>query len=1285
MSYRIYFVLLFIFVAVIGENHFCAAKSPLLVWHEGSLDLSQFAAPRFHDNRSQHLLVQFDRPLQPSDREKMEETGVRFLYYVPRNTYFVTGPIDALQGLLYRPAVKGMAVVPGEMKLDASLRIKAERQSRIRNAVPHNADMETVKILFFDDISFERAKRILLAHGAVLEPDRTGFDFRQTLDTVTLPSTNLNALANEDAVFLIAEPDPPDRPCNINAQDTSNVDEIHPDGLSGYDLDGTGVTVGMWDSGTPRLTHEQLSGRASQQDRATDISFHSSHVAGTIAGSGAGNANAQGMAPNATLLCWNIHNDLIELDENAHRIVASNHSYASSAGWEYDLAADRWHWYGQPELDPYRSHLFGAYTTQSQLFDRIVQDYNLSMVVAAGNNRGDGAPPPGTLHIVNDGPERSTNERLNDGWFEGGFETIVPNGVGKNVITVGAIDDRTDEPPVADDRSLTSFSSWGPTGDGRIKPDLVANGVKLTSMSNTADDAYATLSGTSTATPVVTGTIACLVQQFRILFAGADPSAATMKGILIHSARDGGSAIGPDYRFGWGLLDARASADFIKNHDSGGNRLETGVYTETSLEYPAVYYGQGPIQVTLIWTDPPGAPISENHSTRSNLVNDLDLSIIGPDKQHYPWTLDPENPALSAKQDRENHRDNVEQVTIPSPMPGRYTIHIKGQVNMGNAQNYTLCITGLRMEDESPHVNILSPFNEGILSGQETIRIYASYRENIARIAVKLDGDVIDDLLTPDTIEGDLTLDPPQRRTVQTIEWDTRDFSNGLHTLEIEVTGGDGETRILQRNVTIYNEEETTPLTSDGIVVAGKLAYSTKENWYSIQVPESATYTIETHTLVKQPLLDTIVNLYASNRQTRLASDDDSGLETLSKMTHYFEKNQTYYVQLISHSISIGWFGISLKPADLYVPPIVTPVIVNGPVVNGHIADVGDVHWYSFETHFLGTHFISIIPPPDPSSVSISFVLYNENDLDDPIRQSMNNNNLHSVLHPNQRYFLAVSSTSKSTGHYSFQINEYVRQKPTELFLNSPPVTKTFVSDEKLEFWFFFVPEESGNFLFEFDSTEPDFLQTLEIRDLKAGGLSYNRYPPYPLETQWWYHYFSSSSNYLVVNSSKGSGSFSLRIHSAETDDLITVKRSLDPTEYVPDEPINVRLDIVRKMENTWITIQETIPTGWTLDESSLINGLFIDKFFWAYHNGHWINISPFNPMIKEIGTYQLNFSIIPPENAEGDHKIIGFGTSNFYDLTGAASVSGSCRFTITGDSQLIEKETVDIEHWSIY
>ncbi|HPO09280.1 MAG TPA: S8 family serine peptidase, partial [bacterium] len=465
-----------------------------------------------------HVLIQFRQPTSPREREKIEQTGICFLHYVPNNTYFISGPVDALNALRRDTRVVGVIPIPSEAKIDTGIRERigegeapAERQvsgkrpssppkiggdtEGVDITQPESQATETVKVLFYPETSFNDSRRTLLAHSAILEATRTGFDFRQTFNSVTLPVDQIRSLAEEDSVFLITEIDPPAKPANLDAQDTSNVDEIQPGGIAGYNLDGTGVTVGMWDSGFIRFTHEQVIGRATQEDwnSAPYFNAHSCHVAGIIAGNGKGNAQAEGMAPNATLLCWETTNDLNEIDTNAHRISVSNHSYVSGISPVQT---------GNTGRTVATSNYNGVYSSQTQAFDRLAADHNLIMVMAAGNARK-------TSGID-------------------GYDSL-PSGTAKNVITVGAIHDRIEEPPIPDDSSMTDFSSWGPTDDGRIKPDVVANGLGLLSMGPNSDNDYYTNSGTSMSTPVVSGIAACLVQQYRRYFAGNDPEAATMK------------------------------------------------------------------------------------------------------------------------------------------------------------------------------------------------------------------------------------------------------------------------------------------------------------------------------------------------------------------------------------------------------------------------------------------------------------------------------------------------------------------------------------------------------------------------------------------------------------------------------------------------------------------------------------------------------------------------------------------------------------------------------------
>ena len=135
-----------------------------------------------------------------------------------------------------------------------------------------------------------------------------------------------------------------------------------------------------------------------------------------------------------------------------------------------------------------------------------------------------------------------------------GYDSLPPEQVAKNTLTVGAVDDVTSDPYFSTDISMSTFSGWGSTDDGRIKPDVVGNGVELYSTVNDSNNAYDSSNGTSMASPNVAGTAVLLKEHFETSL-GYSPLSSTLKGLIIHTASDAGN-VGPDYSYGWGLVDA---------------------------------------------------------------------------------------------------------------------------------------------------------------------------------------------------------------------------------------------------------------------------------------------------------------------------------------------------------------------------------------------------------------------------------------------------------------------------------------------------------------------------------------------------------------------------------------------------------------------------------------------------------------------------------------------------------------------------------------------------------
>jgi hypothetical protein len=259
---------------------------------------------------------------------------------------------------------------------------------------------------------------------------------------------------------------------------------------------------------------------------------------------------------------------------------------------------------------------------------------------------------------------------------------------------------------------MTTFSGWGPTDDGRIKPDVVANGVSLWSCSDGSDTSHAWSSGTSMSSPGAAASTDLLVDHWRELH-GSDPRAATLKALILHTADECGDADGPDYRFGWGLLNTRAAALLLSEDaaDSAGSRvLERELADAQAHAYDLALADSVAVRFTLSWTDVPGTPPPAGlDPPDAMLVNDLDLRLTDGTTVWEPWVLDPASPDLAAARG-DNARDNAEQVFAASLPAGAYTLWVthKGTLS-GGAQAYSLVASHAVTEAAGPVAAGLSP------------------------------------------------------------------------------------------------------------------------------------------------------------------------------------------------------------------------------------------------------------------------------------------------------------------------------------------------------------------------------------------------------------------------------------------------------------------------------------------------------------------------------------------------------------------------------------------------
>ncbi len=431
---------------------------------------------------------------------------------------------------------------------------------------------------------------------------------------------------------------------NVDAAASISTDEVWPGGTSGYDLTGSNSLgeLAIWDADAVRVTHQEFGGRVSVADGETTTHPHATHVAGTLVAAGTV-ASARGMSHAAHLHSYDWSYDESEMASAASAgLLVSNHSYIFVTGWRYDSGSDEWFWFGDADLDPNEDPGFGFYRNSTRDWDQIAFDAPHYLIFkSAGNDRND-SPPAGTGHWVWDSEigdwAWSTATRAADG-APLGYDCIPPRGNAKNIVTMGAVHDIPGGWMAPGDVVMSDFSSWGPTDDGRIKPDLVANGVILYSPLDGSDTDYGSYSGTSMSSPSAAGSAHLLVQQYKGIHGGTPPLAATVKALLIHTADEAGPNEGPDYSFGWGLMNTRAAADIIASDDGFPDRIQEHELADGGFEMQQLYAnGSTPLKATLVWTDPPGTPPAWSLDPPTPmLVHDLDLILteVSDGTAHY--------------------------------------------------------------------------------------------------------------------------------------------------------------------------------------------------------------------------------------------------------------------------------------------------------------------------------------------------------------------------------------------------------------------------------------------------------------------------------------------------------------------------------------------------------------------------------------------------------------------------------------------------------------------------
>lgn len=493
------------------------------------------------------------------------------------------------------------------------------------------------------------------------------------------------------------------RPLYITTKDRDGARTIAahlvwPGAASGLNLTGAGTIVGIWDDGAV-YGHAEFGSRLSYGDNA-GMGQHATWVAATVAAAGV-NGAAKGPAYASAIKSYDWGNNYPELlSASSTGLRISNHSYGLSQGWVFGARGDgKWVWYGDPTLSQVEDWNLGFYGPLAREWDDTQFNMpNHILVLPSGNERLEGPPTQPVDHWVfeNGNWTSNTTQVRNRNGGPNGYDSLTSDFTAKNPIVVSAINKIPGGYANPNNVVMSNFANWGPTDDGRIKPDLTAPGVSM--FSAATGGGYDSVDGTSFAAPSVAGGISLFLQAYNTLLQRT-PRGATLKAIALHTADEAGPNPGPDYVFGWGLMNSLRGSLLIQQAAFEPTTIQEQRLNSGQIRNTTVQVGSGPeFRVTLAWFDPPAAVATKALNSRASmLVNDLDLRVINQTtgQVYLPYKLDPANPANAATRG-DNTVDNVEQIVIANPTAGNYTIRVshKGTaLRPSGGQDYSVVVS----------------------------------------------------------------------------------------------------------------------------------------------------------------------------------------------------------------------------------------------------------------------------------------------------------------------------------------------------------------------------------------------------------------------------------------------------------------------------------------------------------------------------------------------------------------------------------------------------------------
>ncbi len=579
-------------------------------------------------NKYKTIIVKFNTPLSKKNKEKFYNSGVSSIVYAGELSYYFYAKELVLEKIDYQ---------------DSTFVAKADMLSEYRMATSGLSTFGfdsfiNLNVLFLQELSDSELKEYFKTNGIDATIVRSIKELKEA--KIRVASLDLEKLKE---LPLIQYMDKSQTLTTVNGiketRNAKSAENINASKLWGaeYELNGENIRVGVVDGGSVRDTHQEFNSNGIKRvinKTNADTNFHATHVVGTIIGDG-DKAQAKGMASKATVFSYGFNSvsfssAILELYKRDGTLL-SNHSYGYS--------------------DKVK---LGIYDSEASIQDKAVYNNPFLNVFQAAGNDGDVS-----------------------GYAD--FGIIKGPGNSKNIFTIAALN--------MSSSGVAKLSSTGPTTDGRVKPDLSVRGEYVNSATNESDSSYASMSGTSMATPAATGAAALIMQQYKKTTGRFDIRHDVLKSIMVNTAVDKEN-IGPDYKVGFGMIDAKASVDVVRTLSTSKPLVTIGTISHnTQRVYPFSISKQMLFKTTISWVDKEANP-----SNPVSLVNDIDIKLVNVEsgRVYHPYTLDKNNPDLAAIQTKANRVDNIEQIEVYNLPQGNYELVVKGEKIISNNQEFAI-------------------------------------------------------------------------------------------------------------------------------------------------------------------------------------------------------------------------------------------------------------------------------------------------------------------------------------------------------------------------------------------------------------------------------------------------------------------------------------------------------------------------------------------------------------------------------------------------------------------